>query len=93
MCIVLDGMKKDPNFDKDYKVQVRRVGGGRDQNQNEEPQIMMQVQREVLKDAPQWGFKIFNDANDKKFWDARVDKNSDFQDYDPDQNWQIERHF
>ena len=38
-------------------------------------------------DAPQWGFMIFDCENDRKFWDARVDKTSDFQDYDPDQNW------
>jgi hypothetical protein len=33
---------------------------------------------EVLKDAPQWGFMIFDCENDMKFWDARVDKKSEF---------------
>ena len=35
MCFVLDVMKKDMKFFEKYKVQVRRVGGG--QNKNEEP--------------------------------------------------------
>ena len=32
MCIVLEGMKKDPNFEKEYKVHVKRVGN-QDSNQ------------------------------------------------------------
>jgi hypothetical protein len=28
MCILLEDMKKNPNFDKEYKVHVKRVGNG-----------------------------------------------------------------
>lgn len=48
----------------------------------------MQVDR-VLQ-AAQWAFKVYPlDASYPK----RTDKVNDFQDFDPDQNWQIERHY
>lgn len=51
-------------------------------------QKLHKVDRKV--EAPQWAFKVFPlDASYK----VRTDTTNDFQDFDPDQNWQIERHY
>ena len=39
---------------------------------------------------PQWSFKVYPDDDNYK---DRHDKTNDFFDFDPDQNWQIERHY
>ncbi len=40
MCIVLEGMKKDPDFEKDFKVHVKRVGNQESNQQiSQDPSI------------------------------------------------------
>jgi hypothetical protein len=56
--------------------------------------MRVETQKEL---APQWAYKVFalnpkTGAKDGNY-DQRQDKVGDFFYFDPDQNWQIERHF
>lgn len=94
-CMMLEKIKKDPNFSHTYHCKVA-LKLRKAENQAVEEikadgpgQVKYSIATKKVQ-VPQWSFKVFaHDGN----YNKRQDKVNDFFDFDPDQNWQIERHY
>ena len=87
-------MKKDPNFGHTYhcKVTLKQKQFGQPIEEIKADgagQIKYSISTKKVQ-VPQWAFKVFpQDGN----YNQRHDKVNDYFEFDPDQNWQIERHY
>jgi len=94
-CMMLDLIKKEPNFSQTYfcKVVLKINKGVQKPLEEIKADGTSQVKYSIVSQkiqVPQWSFKVFpHDAN----YHQRQDKANDLFDFDPDQNWQIERHY
>ncbi|TNV86648.1 hypothetical protein FGO68_gene9886 [Halteria grandinella] len=97
-CEILKAMQQEEAFKKTYRIAVTRLDNQLSEEFKEEeeaPVFHKQTSRIVL--SPQWSYKVYatNPMTGQKDhnYNQRHDKVNDFFYFDPDQNWQIERHY
>lgn len=84
---ILFKIRDDPRLRHSFNLTIKYFKGPQDADHEE---VKVQTEVEIVEDAPQWAYKVFKvDEN----YQTRTNKVNDFMDFDPDQNWQIEKHY
>ncbi len=84
---ILFKIKDDLNLRRRFNVSMKYFKGPQNGDQEE---VKVQTEVEIIEDAPQWAFKVLKHDN---IYEIRTDQVNDFMDFDPDQSWQIEKHY